>query len=202
MNGNTVMTGHCQELSACGNVETFGGKAVNLARVEQAGFRVPSTLAIGSGGLRLFLADNGFTPLVSSYLQGISGAGLSAGDEQYRRLVEKIREGEFPNELENEVRRRIRKFCRRNERRCGPRQGRVLLVLGLVTEGRSIHGSHGAGADRSWNGRHVAGSRAGNEFRRHLHGRSRDGQSLAIRDAGHARTLHRSYERGRRRGYL
>ncbi|MCZ6817740.1 MAG: PEP/pyruvate-binding domain-containing protein [Planctomycetota bacterium] len=108
------MTKHCQELSAGGSVETLGGKAVNLARVEQAGFRVPSTLAIGSGGLRLFLADNGFTPLVSSYLQGISGAGLSAGDEQYRRLVEKIREGEFPNELENEVRDAAEKTLRRS----------------------------------------------------------------------------------------
>lgn len=108
------MTKHCRELSADGSIGIFGGKASNLARVEQAGFRVPSTVVVGSGALHVFLAHNGFTALVSDYLSRVSQAGLSAGDEQYRQLVGKIQESELPNELESEIREAAEKTLRRS----------------------------------------------------------------------------------------
>src|SRR5512146_2883287 len=70
-------------------LESAGGKGLNLARLAQAGFRVPRGFVIDTDEYRLFVADNRLAAGLRAALFGLSAddvQGIERASQMIRRL--------------------------------------------------------------------------------------------------------------------
>jgi len=80
-----------------------GGKAANLARLAQAGFRVPPGFVVATDAYRAFVTANGLQGRIEAEIHQLDGASLPAFEAASTGIRQAFSAGEMPDEIATAV---------------------------------------------------------------------------------------------------
>ncbi|MGE5377491.1 MAG: PEP/pyruvate-binding domain-containing protein, partial [Bacteroidota bacterium] len=92
------------------NLETAGGKGLNLARLTRAGFHVPRGFIISTDAYRLFVETNRWLSLIGSTVENIPADDVSTLEKASAQVRAAFSVGALPPELESAIRAALVEF--------------------------------------------------------------------------------------------
>ena len=96
------MSAYCHPLSRATDVERFGGKAANLARVERFGYRVPATMVLERRALVDTVGAGTLLRPLELYLAAATRAEPPRMDAGYNEITEALH-GPLPSTIRDEI---------------------------------------------------------------------------------------------------
>jgi rifampicin phosphotransferase len=91
-------------------LETAGGKGLNVARLTRAGFQVPRGFIISTDAYRLFVETNRWLSLIGSTVENIPADDVSALEKASAQIRAAFSVGVLPPELESAIRTALAEF--------------------------------------------------------------------------------------------
>jgi len=86
-------------LDDAASLDSVGGKALNLARLHQAGFPVPPAFVLTTSAYRRFVQANALSATITAQMRALDGAGPVGLDAASRAIRERFAAGQMPGEI-------------------------------------------------------------------------------------------------------